>query len=37
MKKQINLWLVMFLAFSLALPIYSMAQTAINLGGFHWK
>jgi hypothetical protein len=31
MKKHINLWLVMFLAISLALPIYSMAQTAPTL------
>jgi len=27
MKRHINFWLVMFLAISLALPIYSMAQT----------
>jgi hypothetical protein len=31
MKKHINLWLVMFLAISLALPIYSMAQTKLTL------
>ena len=31
MKKHINLWLVMFLAMSLALPIYSMAQTSLTL------
>ena len=28
MKKQNNFWLVMFLAISLVLPVYSMAQTA---------
>ncbi|MGD0626655.1 MAG: hypothetical protein ABSB32_18340 [Thermodesulfobacteriota bacterium] len=31
MKKHINLWLVMFLAISLALPIYSMAQTTLPM------
>jgi hypothetical protein len=31
MKKRINLWLVMFLAISLALPIYSTAQTKLTL------
>jgi len=31
MKKHINLWLVMFLAISLALPVYSMAQVTLTL------
>jgi hypothetical protein len=31
MKKHINLWLVTFLAISMALPIYSMAQTTPTL------
>ena len=31
MKRHINFWLVMFLAISLALPIYSMAQTKLTL------
>jgi hypothetical protein len=31
MKKHINLWLVMFLAISLALPLCSMAQTPLKL------
>src|SRR4030042_6409348 len=31
MKKHTNLWLVMFLAISLLLPVYSMAQTTPTL------
>ena len=34
MKRHINFWLVMFLAISLALPIYSMAQTTLTLESY---
>jgi len=34
MKNRINLWIVMFLAISLALPIYTMAQTTLTLESY---
>jgi hypothetical protein len=34
MKRHINFWVVMFLAISLALPIYSMAQTTLTLESY---